>query len=120
MSKRLVKFNKDEKLNAWHVHLVLPTDEDRPYTNDKKYRWRFSEDSGIDLAIDTLRTQYNLNARKVKAHHENEIASDNNYYVDRYNIRIRFKDEADEAAFIMLSITNGITLEDNGDSSLFV
>ena len=104
MGRRIIKFSKDESCDkVWFITNVLDNimSPSAKYGND--YRWMFTKTSGVDKAVEILKREYNLNARKIRS-------SNFSTKYPSYNIIIRFKNRADEAEFIMRA--GEITLDD--------
>lgn len=95
---RIVHFVKDPAYKRkWYVHCVGPT---RGYAaeSDPDWRWRYGNQEYAQQQANQLIKNYNLKA-VVKE-------SDENFYV----ISIVFRTDADEAQFLMLTMSEQITM----------
>jgi len=91
--RSIVRFIKDE--TGWVVSFISG---DREHGYNLDHKWLFAKETGGDDVVASLRNDYALKAGKVKL---------DNYL---FNIRIEFDDAADEAAFILLANSDGITI----------
>jgi len=95
--RRIVSFIRDEhNPRKWFINVI-------GCSTVKNYKWVFTQKSGVDKAIDILMNDYTLNAYKVKEH---------SYDTEWYNIYVEFDGDADEAVFILLASSGGITFDD--------
>jgi hypothetical protein len=103
MAKRIVKFIKED--NVWYVHEVYRSNGESLYSSigilPCDHRWNFNSRE-VNAAIDALRNNHNMRIRKLKS-------IDNR---GTFNLRISFKNKADEAVFMMLATGNEIVIED--------
>jgi len=90
---RVVKFRKEGK--RWYVRYVASAYRDEVWPED--WTWRFSDYTAAQ-AILTLKNVYGLSATVKK------IGPDCNIYLS-------FKDEADEAAFILMASGETIKID---------
>ena len=106
MTKRIVRFCKGSKRHEWFVKAM-----DNVKIDDT-YRWNFTYEDGLQEALDIFKKEYELKATKVSS--VNSVPA-----MGRFNIKITFRNNADEAAFILLANADRICLEDYSDETLF-